>query len=125
DKPPGDGSHWIDGRLVTVSTRTWEELESVFQEPEDTCNYLLGLQTARILVDREGRFAAVQRRAREFRWDEAMQDRANRAAAAALAGWIEEVHKGLEGLRRRDVGRLLQCAFGMSWGLSRVVMVQR
>jgi len=125
DKPPGDGSHWIGERLVTVSTRIWQELETIFQEPEEACNYLLGLQTARILVDREGRFAAVQRRALAFRWDEAMQARANRCAAAALVGWIEEVHKGLEGLRRRDVGRLLHAAFGMSWGLSRVVMVQR
>lgn len=54
-----------------------------------------------------------------------MQARANVYASQQMVGWIEEVHKGLEGLRRADVGRLLNARFGLSWGLSRVVQVQR
>ena len=38
-----------------------------------------------------------------------------------MVGWIEEVHKGLEGLRRNDAGRLLNSRFGLAW----VMRVQR
>jgi hypothetical protein len=33
--------------------------------------------------------------------------------------------KGLQGLQRGDTGRLLHARFGLSWGLSRVMCVQR
>ena len=42
-----------------------------------------------------------------------------------MVGWIEEIHKGLEGLRRNDTGRMLNGRFGCSWGLARVICVQR
>lgn len=42
-----------------------------------------------------------------------------------MVGWIEEVHKGLEGRRRRDPGRLLSASFDLSWGLSSIVKMQR
>jgi hypothetical protein len=42
-----------------------------------------------------------------------------------MVGWIEEVHKGLEGLRRHDIGRLLNALHGFTWGLSWVMQVQR
>lgn len=45
-------------------------------------------------------------------------------AAEQMVGWIEEVHKGLEGLRRNDIGRLLNARHGCSWGLSFVMQVQ-
>jgi hypothetical protein len=54
-----------------------------------------------------------------------MQSRANAWVARALIGWIEEAHKGLEGLRRNDIGRMLNARFGLSWGLSQVMKVQR
>ena len=54
-----------------------------------------------------------------------MQAKANRWASKQMVGWIEEVHKGLEGLRRNDIGRLLHARFGCSWGLTRVMCVQR
>ena len=42
-----------------------------------------------------------------------------------LVDWIEEVHKGLAGLKHNDIGRLLNARHGLSWGLSRVMKVQR
>ena len=54
-----------------------------------------------------------------------MQTRADVWASEQMVGWIEEAHKGLEGLRRDDIGRLLNARFGLSWGLNRVVQVQR
>jgi hypothetical protein len=77
------------------------------------------------LRDQEGYFAAIQARAHAFTWDAAMRERANQWASRQMVGWIEEVHKGLEGLRRDDIGRLLNARFGLSWGLSQVIIVQR
>jgi predicted nucleotidyltransferase len=121
----GDGSYLISDRLVVVSTLTPKWTEVIFDEPESACNYVIGLRTAQILVDRNRVAAQLQRRARDFVWNAEMQNKANAWAARALVGWIEEVHKGLEGLRRNDAGRLLHARFGMSWGLSTVVKVQR
>jgi hypothetical protein len=54
-----------------------------------------------------------------------MQERADRWASEQMVGWAEEAHKGLEGLRRDDIGRLLNGRHGLSWGLTRIVQVQR
>lgn len=121
----GDGSHLIDGWLVVVSTLTSKRIEAVFGEPEVASDFVAGLRTASLLADPAGFGARLQRRARDFVWDAAMQAKANRYAAEQLVGWIEECHKGLEGMRRNDVGRLLNARFGLSWGLSDVVKVQR
>jgi hypothetical protein len=88
-------------------------------------NVILGICTARSLLDRHSTFAAIQRRAQAFKWDAEIQQKANRWASQQLVGLIEEVHKELEGLRRNDIGRMLNARFGCSWGLSKVVGVQK
>lgn len=123
--PPGAGSYLIDGRLVVVSDAGPGRVEEWFTRPEVAVTVIAGLRAARPLLDRQGALAAVQRRARAFVWDAAMQAQADAWASREMAGWIEEVHKGLEGLRRGDVGRLLNARFGLSWGLTRVMQVQR
>ena len=122
---PGDGSHLIDGWLVVVSTLTPAAIDRIFTEPEAACESIGGLRTAHMLVDPADAGARLQRRARDFVWDAAMQSKANRWASVQMVGWIEECHKGLEGLRRNDTGRLLNARFGLSWGVSHVVQVQR
>lgn len=122
---PGAGSHLTDGRLVVVSPVTLAQLEVAFVQPEIAVQMIAGLRSAQILMDPQGIFAAVQARAEAFVWDTEMQARANAYAAAEMVGWIEEVHKALSGLCDHDVGRLLNARFGLSWGLSRVMQVQR
>lgn len=124
-RPAEPGSYLLEGRLVVVSDVTQAAVERWFDAPEEAVKVVAGLRCAKPLFDREGTFAAVQKRAREFVWDESMQRKADAWASREMVGWIEEVHKGLEGLRRDDPGRLLHACFGCSWGLSRVVQVQR
>jgi Nucleotidyltransferase domain len=121
----GASSYLFDGRLVVVSNVAPGQVERWFSEPEVVTDTVMGIRRARALLDRDGYFAAIRQRAEAFEWDQAMQERANRRASAALVGWIEEAHKGLAGLQRNDVGRLLQARYGLSWGLSRVMKVQR
>jgi hypothetical protein len=58
-------------------------------------------------------------------WDQEMQRKAGAFVSREMVGWIEEVHKGLQGLRTTDVGRLLNARFGLSWGLIRLLCVAR
>ncbi len=54
-----------------------------------------------------------------------MQEKADRHASREMAGWVEEVCKALGGLQSNDIGRLLNACFGLSWGLTNVMRVQR
>lgn len=54
-----------------------------------------------------------------------MQQKANVYASEQMVGWVEEVHKGLQGLELDDPGRLVAARFGLSWGLIDVMKVQR
>lgn len=121
----GAGSHLIGGHLVVVSDVAPADVEAWFTQPEVAVKVIAGLRLARPLLDRDGYFAVIQRRAHAFTWDAAMQARADRWASEHMTGWAEEAHKGLEGLRRGDTGRLLNARHGMSWGLTRIVQVQR
>ncbi len=122
---PGDEIHIIEQRLVTVSGVDPDQVERWFTRPEVAINVVSGLRTARVLHDRDETFARVQKRARQFVWDDAMQAKADVWVSGKMVGWIEEVHKGLEGLRQDDVGRMLNARFGCSWGMVRVMAVHR
>jgi hypothetical protein len=121
--PRPDGTALEDGWLVNVSSITPPQIEECFTRPEVAVNVIGGLRTARPLLDGQGAFAALIARAHAFRWDDAMQREGNRWTSRQVVGWIEEVHKGLEGLRRNDTGRMLNARFGFSWGMARVMVV--
>ena len=118
-------SHLIDGRLVVISDIGPAAVEDWFSFPEAASKVIGGLRSARPLLDRDGTFARIQARARSFAWDASMQQKADAWVSRQMVGWIEEIHKGLEGLRRNDVGRLLNARHGCSWGLSQIMQVQR
>ncbi len=111
--------------LVVRSTATPGQVESWFSEPGQAVNFVAGLREGRPLWDPQGAFGAIRERARRFAWTPALQEKASRLAGQEMVGWIEEVHKGLEGLRRDDTGRLLNARFGLSWGLAWAVRLQR
>lgn len=120
-----DGSYLVGGRLVVVATASREDVASWFDRPELIVNYVGGLRCAHALADEDGVVAGLRERALAFRWTQELSHRADAWVGAQMVGWIEEVFKGLEGLRRDDVGRLLNARFGLSWGLSRVMVVHR
>ena len=124
DRAPGRGAvprQW----LVVRSTITPSQVESWFTEPGQALGVIDGLRRGRVLWDPDDVFASIQQRARRFQWTQTHQEKADQLAGKELVGWIEEVHKGLEGLRRNDIGRLLNARFGLSWGLAWVMRVQR
>lgn len=118
-------SYLYQGHLLVVSPVSPDEVEKWFYDAQRATDTIAGVRSARALLDREDYFAEIQARARAFVWDEAMQQRANRWASEMLVGNAEEARKGLEGLHRNDIGRLLLARFGLTWSMSRVMKVQR
>lgn len=123
DEKSGDGSFLNDGRLVVVSSVVPSEVDAWFTQPEQAVTSIEGLRAARLIAGPAWQFEQLQARAIAFTWDEQMQNRARRWVRDQMAGWVEEAHKGLEGLRRHDVGRMLNARFGLSWGLAWVLTV--
>jgi hypothetical protein len=121
---PDAGTHLWEGKLVNVSDAEPKAVGAWFSEPESATEVVAGLREARVLFDREGAAARLVARAKAFVWTPELQEKANRWASAQLAGWAEEAHKGLAGLRTGDTGRLLNAQFGLSWGLAKTVRVQ-
>lgn len=115
----------IADQLVVVNDLGSAALEEIFAQPEVASSYLVGLRLGHPLQDRNGHFARIQARAHAFTWDATMQTKANAWASEALAGWSEDMRKGIVGLADNDVGRLLNAHFASSWGLSRIMQVQR
>ncbi len=124
--PPEDaGSRLWHGKLVSVSNVERSALEIKFTQPQEAIEIVAGLRLARVLRDKDGSAHALLERARAFIWTPELQRKADRWASVQLVGWAEEAHKGLAGLQKGDPGRLLNARFGLSWGLARVMRVQR
>ena len=121
---PGAGSHAVDGRLVVVSDIAEAKIDGWFTQPQVATQIVVGLRDAWPLWDPDGYFAKIQRRSRDFVWDDAMQKKADAYASREMAGWAEEAHKGLEGLRTGDTGRMINALLGLSWGLTSVMRVK-
>jgi hypothetical protein len=115
----------IADQLVVVNDFGSAAVEEIFTQPEVASSYLEGLRLARPLQDRNGLFARIQARAHAFTWDATLQAKANAWASEALAGWSEDMRKGIVGLADNDPGRLLNAHFACSWGLSRIMQLQR
>ena len=122
---PETATHLIADHFVVVSNEGSQTAETWFTEPNKVVKSIRSVLDAQPLWDPKGLIATFQQRAASFRWDEQIQQRANEYASAEMVGWIEEAQKSLEGLRRNDVGRLLNGKYGLSWGLLDVVCVQR
>ncbi len=122
---PDDGTHYVAGRLVVAGSVAPEQVERWFSDPAEATKNIVGLRAALPLLERARRLAALIARARAFRWDAEMQARADAWAGEQMVGWIEEMHKSLEGLRRGDTGRLLNGLHGGTWGMASVMQVQR
>jgi hypothetical protein len=118
-------THLIDKQFVVISDVGPSTVSDWFSKPVEATASIAGVRAARPLWDPSGHFESIKNRAISFVWDAEMQNKANVFASEAMVGWIEEVQKGLEGLRRQDVGRMLNARYGLSWGLTKVMRVQR
>lgn len=115
----------IDEKYLVISFVSSGEVQSWFTQPEKATEYIGGLRFAQPIWDPTGYFAELQKRAFGFVWDESLQQKANIYASKSLFGWLEEVHKALQGLLMGDTGRMLNGLQGLTYGIFNVVRVQR
>ena len=114
----------VDGNFVVVSDASPAEVETWFSSPEVVTRTIRGLTCAKPLIDPDGYLSRLIHRAQNFTWTAEMQSKANLVAGDMMVGWIEEVQKSLEGLRRNDVGRMLNGKHGLTWGMLNVMRVK-
>jgi hypothetical protein len=83
-----------------------------------------GLRGMKILLDKDGSTAVLQKAAQEFDWSP-LQPAANEFAADEIMGNAEEVHKILNGLARGHESTVLYASWGLVKNMLEAVAVQR
>ena len=113
-----------DGRLISVVTWTLDFMQESITKPELAIWRVPALREARILLDKEGAFAAFQQQLRDFRW-ETLQEQANAWASDVLMLFGEFAHKMLGALLNHDETTMAYATQDLLWTLPEVVAVQR
>lgn len=88
---PGTEVRQVEGRMVTLTRKTPDDLEGAFTRPWEAATAVAAWRDARILHDPGGRMARLQARSRAWTWDEIAG--VDAWAASELVGLAEEVHK--------------------------------
>lgn len=112
------------GRLVSISTTTVAAKRAELAQPERAIFAVEGLRRARLLLDRDGRLAALLAEAAAFAWAP-LQPAADAYARELLMGLAEEAHKALSGLLRGDQSTMLYAALGLTGALPNALVVRR
>src|SRR5215203_4798856 len=87
--------YW-DNKLVSLKYTLLDDERSALTNPRRAIWAVPGLRGMKILLDKEGSMAALQKAAQEFEWSP-LQPTADEFAAEMLMGNAEEAHKILNG----------------------------
>lgn len=82
----------VEGRMVTLTRNTPEDLRAAFSRPWEAGSAVAAWRFASLLHDPDGVMTALQAEARAWTW-ERIGAEADRWAAGELVGLAEEVHK--------------------------------
>lgn len=115
----------IDDRYVVVSFVNEKEVNHSFTNPSQISAFIQGLQIAKILWDPNKYLEKLQEKAKKFKWNKAIQEKANRHVSKELVGWVEEALKAVQGAKHNDVGRMLSGLFGLSHGMLNILRIQK
>lgn len=115
----------IDDKYVVTSYVTLANMDNCFIDVKKVTENILGLQQVKILYDPNYIFQDLKERALQFQWTKELQLQANQLVSEQLVGWLEEVHKALQGLLSNHVGKMLNGLFGLTYGMFHVVKVQK
>jgi len=113
-----------EGRLISVITWPLDFIQEAITQPEHAIWRVPALRDARLLLDKEGVFAAFQQRLADFRW-ETLQEQANAWASNVLMLFGEFAHKMLGALLNHDETTMAYATQDLLWSLPEVVAVQR
>jgi predicted nucleotidyltransferase len=115
--------HYRSEVLVSISMTTLADKREQIRKPQSAIFAVPGLRQMRILRDRRDELSKLKAEAEAFIWSP-LQAVADAHASYQLMGFVEEVHKILNGLRKNHEVMLLNATLGLCWGMVNVVAVQ-
>lgn len=115
---------YLDGKLVSLKCILLDDERSALTNPRRAIWAVPGLRGMKILLDKDGSMAALQKSAHEFDWSP-LQPSADEYAAEEIMGNAEEVHKILNGLVRKHESMVLYATWGLVKNMLEAIAVQR
>ncbi len=115
--------YW-ENKLVSLKYTLLDEEHSALTNPRRAIWAVPGLRGMKILLDKDGSMAALQKAAHDFEWSP-LQSAADEFAAEEVMGNAEEAHKILNGLARSHESTVLYATWGLVKNILEAVAVQR
>jgi hypothetical protein len=115
--------YW-DNRLVSLKSTLLDDECAALSNPRRAIWAVPGLRGMKIVLDKDGSMAELQKAAQEFDWSP-LQPAADEFAAEEIMGNAEEVHKILNGLERGHESTVLYATWGLVKNMLETVAVQR
>jgi hypothetical protein len=115
--------YW-DDKLVSLKRILLDDERAALNDPRRAIWAVPGIRGMRILLDKDGSMAALQKAAEDFDWSP-LQAAADEYAAEQIMGNAEEVHKILNGLARDHESTVLYATWGLVKNMLEAVAVQR
>ena len=115
--------YWED-KLVSLKYVLLDGEWSALRDPRRAIWAVPGLRGMKILLDKDGSVAELQKAAQTFDWLP-LQSAADEYAAEQIMGNAEEVHKILNGLARGHESTVLYASWGLVKNVLEAVAVQR
>ena len=115
--------NWED-KLVSLKYTLLDDERAALTHPRRAIWVVPGLRGMRILLDKNGSMASLQKESNEFDWSP-LQPAADEFAAEEIMGNAEEVHKILNGLARRHESTVLYASWGLVKNMLEAVAVQK
>jgi predicted nucleotidyltransferase len=116
--------HVWDNHLVSLKYTLIDDERAALTDPRRAIWAVPGLYGMKILLDKEGSMAALQKAAQDFNWS-TLQPLADEFAAEMLMGNAEEVHKIVNGLGREHESMVLYATWGLVKRMLEAMAVQR
>ena len=115
--------YWED-KLVSLKHTLLDDERAALTDPRRAIWAVPGLRGMKLLLDKEGSLATLQKAANEFDWS-SLQFAADEFAAEEIMGNAEEVHKILNGLARGHESTVLYASWGLVKNMLEAVAVQK
>ena len=115
--------YW-DDKLVSLKCTLLDDERTALTDPRRAIWAVPGICGMKILLDKNGSMALLQKAAQDFDWS-SLQVAADEYAAEQIMGNAEEAHKILNGLAGRQESTVLYATWGLVKNMLETVAVQR
>ncbi|MHA2251321.1 MAG: nucleotidyltransferase domain-containing protein [Candidatus Kariarchaeaceae archaeon] len=109
--------------LFSLNKGTIEEWKKKLDDPIGYYGLFYAITDAKILLDKNNQFRNFQKQVENSSW-EVLEEKRRHVISEEIVGFIEEVHKVVNGIKRNDESTMLTGMIGLLLGMSRVIAMQ-